>query len=144
MFEADVAQGDADGVLFDCLQLHLVVGDIALGGAGVAEDKGEVALVNALERDVEVLEGFVGHIGLGVGGGLAVFADIDTEHGEVACVARPHPVVGVATELAYVAGGCTHKAHIGEHLVDVHEVLVAVVEGLDDGFVVGAGHGLDT
>ena len=87
-----------------------------------------------------MLEGFVGHVGLGVVGRFAVLADVDTEHGEVTSVAGPHPVVGVAAELADVAGGSAHKADIGEDFVDVHKILVAVVEGFDDGFVVGAGN----
>ena len=58
-------------------------------------------------------------------------------------MAGPHPVVGVAAEFADIARGSAHKAYIGEDLVDIHEVLVAVVEGLDNGFVVCAGHGFD-
>ena len=141
--QTDVAQGYADGVFLQSLKVDLVVGDIALGGAGIAEDEGEVALVDPLEGDVEMFEGLVGDVGLGVVGGLAILAHIDAEHGEIARVARPHPVVGVAAELTNVAWGSTHKAHIGEDLVDVHEILIAIVEGLDDGFVVCAGNSLD-
>ena len=89
-----------------------------------------------------MFQGLVGDVVLVVGCGLAVLAHIDAEHGEVARVAGPHPVVGVAAELADIARGSTHEAHIGEDLVDVHEILVAIVEGLDDGLIVSTSHSL--
>ncbi len=74
-------------------------------------------------------------------GGFSVLG-VDTEDGEVARVAGPHPVVRVAAELANVRGRGADEAHIGEYFIDVHEVLVAVVEGFHDGLVVGARDGL--
>ena len=43
-------------------------------------------------------------------------------------MAGPHPVVGLAAELADGAGRSTHEAHVAVHLEDVEEILVAVVE----------------
>ena len=127
--------------------ISIVVGDVAARGAGVAEDEGEVALVDALEADFEVLQRTVGGVLLAEIGRLAV-GGIDAEDGEVARVARPHPVVGVAAELADVRGRGSDKAHVGEDLVDIHKVLVAIVEGFYHGLVVSTlggagGDGLD-
>ena len=110
---------------------------IAACGAGIAEDEGAVALVDALKADLEVLQGAVGSIVLAEVGGFAVFG-VDAEHGEVAGVAGPHPVVGVAAELADIAWRGAHKTHVGKDLIDIHEILVAIIERLDDGLVVSA------
>ena len=56
-------------------------------------------------------------------------------------MARPHPVVGVASKLAYVRRGRTNQTHVGEHLIDIHKILVAIVERLDDSLVVGTLNG---
>ena len=52
VLEANVAKGDADGVLLNGLEFNLMMCNVALGGAGIAEDKSKVAFVNTLERDV--------------------------------------------------------------------------------------------
>ncbi len=48
----------------------------------------------------------------------------------------PHPVVGIATELTDIRWRGTHQADVGEHLVDIHKILVAIVERLDDSLIV--------
>ena len=52
VLEANVAKGDADGVLLNGLEFNLMMCNVALGGARIAEDKSKVAFVNTLERDV--------------------------------------------------------------------------------------------
>ena len=59
-------------------------------------------------------------IGLGVG--------IDAEHGEVAGLAGPHPVVGVAAELTHRLGNGKDQAQIVELLVNGGKIAVAFVE----------------
>ena len=66
---------------------------------------------------------------------------VDAEHREVACVAGPYPVIGVAAELADRRGWRGHQTHVVELLVDEQELLVAVVHLLHGGLVAG-GFGL--
>ena len=73
-----------------------------------------------------------------VGRRAVVFRSIDAEHREVARVAGPDPVVGVAPELADRRGRRGHEAHVVELLVDEQELLVAVVHLFDRGFVARA------
>ncbi len=85
-------------------------------------------MVLGLQRDVL----------LGVGGRLAVGGGVDAEHREVACVAGPCPVVGVAAKLTHRRGRCAHQADILVDDMDEEEILVAVEHGLHRGLVVGA------
>ena len=96
----DVAGLD-DGFVLAFQQLaHLVGGHVALGAAGDAPDHGVVAVFDALETDGQRVFGFHGDVVLGVLGGAAVGCGVDAEHGEVAGMAGPYPVVGLVAELA--------------------------------------------
>ena len=75
--------GDFHG-LFQAIGSEEVV-----GGAGEAEDHGEVAVLQLAGADGEVVLGLEGDVLLGVGCGLAVGGGVDAEHGKVAGVAGP-------------------------------------------------------
>lgn len=79
--------------------------------------------------------GAVGNILGRVGGGLVVLAGVDAEEREVARMAGPYPVVGVAAELADRRGRRADQAYVVELLVDEQKLLVAVVHLLDRGLV---------
>ena len=79
--------------------------------------------------------GAVGNILGRVGGGLVVLAGVDAEEREVARVAGPYPVVGVAPELADRRGRGADQPHVVELLVNEQELLVAVIHLFDRGFV---------
>ena len=68
---------------------------------------------------------------------MAVLVGIDAEHAEVARVARPHPVVGVAAKLADVARRAAHEAHVGVGLVEQRIVFVSKEIRLDADLVRG-------
>ena len=107
-------EGDADVPRID----HLRVGLLAVGGARMARDEGQLTHGDAL--------GAEGQEGLGVVG-LAVL--VDTEQGEVQVVARVGVVVGIAAkgrDLQLRGGG---EAHVRELLVAVEPVFAALVEG---------------
>ncbi len=73
----------------------------------------------------------IGHVFFRIRGRSAVFVGIDAEHGEVARVPRPHPVVGIAAELTDRGGRSAHQPHVAVHLADEHQVLVASEKVLD-------------
>ena len=88
-----------------------------------------------------------GHIVVGRVSGLVIRPGVDPENAEIGIVARPHPVIGVATEFADRTGRGAHQSHIPEGLGDDEVVAVAVIERahhclvmralgghLDDGF----------
>ena len=110
---------------------------VFVGAGGIAEHKGEVAFFGAFQGDVKVFGGLVGHIVFVVHGGVTVLVGIDAEDAEIARVAGPDPVVGVAAKLADVARRAAHEAHVGEDLVEQHIIFVAQEEGLDAHFVFG-------
>ncbi len=80
--------------------VDLIGSHVALGRAGESHNHREVALLVALGRYGQVLLGLVGHVVGRIGGRFVLPVGIDTENGEVARMARPHPVVGLAAELA--------------------------------------------
>ncbi len=112
--------------------VDLVRGHVALRRAGESHYHGEVALVVSFQRYVEPALGLVGHVVLRVCRRTVVLAGIYAEYREVARVARPHPVVRVAAELAYRRGRGTHQTHVGIYLVDECEELVVAEEARHD------------
>ena len=103
----------------------------ALRAARVAHDHGEIAFLHALERDVQELARTHRDIVGGVLGGLVVGTGVNAEHREIAGVARPHPVVRVAAELAGRCGRSAHEAHVAVYF-GYNQVLDVVVVEADD------------
>ena len=71
--------------------------------------------------------GVVWHIVFAVLGGAVVAVGIDAEHAEVARLTGPHPVVGVASELAQCLGSGEYKAYVSIYLVLGNIVCISVV-----------------
>ena len=94
---------------------------------------GEIAFLDATGIDLEELLRTERHVLFRIGSRFVVLASIDTEDGEVASVARPHPVVGIATELTDGARRGTYQANVGIYLIYEQEVLVAVIKRTDIG-----------
>ena len=128
----DIDNGGIEGV---DIVVNAVARHITLCAAGEAPNHGKVILLHAIKTDGKVMLGSQRNIVLAVGGRITVLVSIDAENREVASVTRPHPVVGVATELANRRVGHAYETHIGEHLIDKHVVLIALKENLDDGVI---------
>ena len=82
--------------------LDAIAGEVTLGAAWITHGHGIVAILVTLQGNLRPTLRVIRYIVLAVGGrtiGLRV--GIDAEYGEVACLARPHPVVGVATKLTH-------------------------------------------
>ena len=105
---------------------------VALGRAWEAHNHTEVALLYTLKRDVEPLLSLVWHVLLRVCSGAVILASVYAEDREVACVAWPHPVVGVATKLTDRGWRSADKADVGIYLVGEGKELVATEERRDD------------
>ena len=133
--QVETARADGDlrrvGALGDVA--HGVREDVLLRVARESVDHREVALADASGRDGEELSGAVGNVVGRVGRRFVVLRGVDPEDGEVARVAGPDPVVGVAAELADRRGRRGHQAHVVELAVNEQELLVAVVHLLDRG-----------
>ena len=119
--------------------LHAPAAEVAVGAARVAKNHGEVAVVDALGAHGQVVLGAKGYVVWAVLRRRSVFGRIHTKHREIARVAGPHPVVGVSAVFAYTAWGSPHQAHVIELLIDEQIKLVAMVECLNRGLVVGSG-----
>ena len=131
------ADEDPLGILDPEQVVDLVRGGVTLRRAGESHDHGKVALVVTVERDLEELLGLVGDIFGRIVGRTVVLAGIDAEDREIARMTRPHPVVGVAAELADRRGGRTHQTHVRIDLHDEGEELVSAEERLDGDLHVG-------
>ena len=64
-------------------------------------------------------------------GRIVVFIGIYAEEGKVTRVAGPDPVVRVASEFADGRGRSSYEPYVPEDLVEIQEILVAVVRGVD-------------
>jgi hypothetical protein len=80
------------------------------------------------------VSGFEGDVGGVVVGGFAVLAHVDAEDGEVAGMAGPFPVVGVAAVFTDAFGRGADESHVAVALVDEGEELVAFEQRADAGF----------
>ena len=116
--------------------LQLGGGLETLGTARIAHDHGKIAILVAFEGYLQRLLGYVGNIVLAIVGRFVVGTGIDPEHGEIARVARPHPVVGLAAEFSHGCRGCAHKTDIRIGLGHNQIEDVAVVERRDAGLAV--------
>ena len=123
----DGAGVDGDAVLRDHL-LELGGRLEPLGAARITHDHRVVAFLDALEGDLQVALGLVGTVLRAVGGRLVVGTGVHAEHREVAGVAGPHPVVGLAAELAHGCRRSAHEAHVVVGLGDDQVGDVVVVE----------------
>ena len=70
---------------------------------------------------------------LAVGCRLVIGTCIYAEHGEIARMARPHPVVRIPAEFSDRAGRSEHHTDIIENIVDNQEILVIIIERYDIG-----------
>ena len=99
---------------------------------------GEVAVFVALGRNGQVHGSPVRHVLRRiVGRRRPVRSSIDTEYGEVARVTRPHPVVGIAPELAYRTGRSTDETDVGVLVHDEKEILVPTEKALHEYLLAG-------
>ena len=125
-------QAGGTGLHGDTVAIHhgleLVSGLEALGAARITHDKGEVTFLDTAERDLQGLLRGVGNVGGGISGRLVVLVGIDAEHGEVAGMTRPLPVVGLTTELTEGCRRSADETDIGIGLIDNQIENILVVE----------------
>ena len=140
--QTGAAHADAQGIAHLLHVPHRVAGDVALGVAGEAVDHGEVPLFHAVHVDGQAAAGGVGHVGEGRFRRTVVRTGIDAEEAEVPRMAGPHPVVGIATEVADATGRRTHQSHIAEGLRHDEVPTVAIVERPHHRIVAPTGRGL--
>lgn len=76
---------------------------VTIGTARVTGHHHEVACAQRLVGELQIVLGLVRHVVLGIGGRLAVLAHVGAVERKITGVARPHPVVDIATELAHAA-----------------------------------------
>ena len=103
-------------------------GEVAVSATGEADGHRVILLAVTLEGDFGHVAGVIGLVVGAVVGRLIVGAGVDTEDGEVARVACPHPVVRIAAELTERRGRSEDESDVAEDVVDDEEVLV-VIEG---------------
>ena len=103
---------------------------MAVGAARVAQHHHEVAFLGVVLRQLDDVLRLVRHVVLRELGRFAVRAHVGAVEAVVAGVAWPHPVVGVAAELADAVGRRVHQAHIADlELLQAVELQAAVVAG---------------
>ena len=104
--------------------------EITLGGARIADGHSEVTLFITLHAHLCPALRVVRNVVLRISSrtiGLRV--GIDAEHGEVAGLARPHPVIGLTAELTHRLGHGEHQTNVGEVLIGRCIEAVALIEG---------------
>ena len=137
-FQPSCAQVDLHRVRpFDDIG-HGVGRDVLLRVARKTVDHREVALADSLRRDGEVARRAVGYVFAAEFRRSVLAVGIDAEEREVARMARPHPVVGIAAELADRRRRSCHETDVGVVAVYEQEILIAVKERLDIGPAVGS------
>ena len=99
-----------------------------LGAAGIAHHHGVVAFLYALQGHLEALCGSHGNVVVVILCRHVVFIGIYAEHGEVAGVTGPHPVVRFTAEFTHGCRGSAHKADVLVRAVNNKIMDVVVVE----------------
>ena len=93
---------------------------VAAGASRIAYCHTEVPVLVAVHSDTGIVVEVQGNILRAVVGRLSVLVGIDAEDAEVASLARPHPVVGIAAELAHCLRGGEDKSDVAIDLVIAH------------------------
>ena len=112
--------------------------EVAVCASRVAYGHAVIAWLVAFEADGSIAWSAQRHVVGTVLGRIAVLVGIDTEHRGLA---RPHPVVGIATKLAESLRTRKDKAHVAVHLVVRHVVGIAAVKGSNAAVHVAVGLG---
>ena len=102
---------------------------------GTAVNECEIALVHSRRGNRKPVPGTVGNVVQRVVRRLVVGIRIDAEHGEIARMTGPHPVVRIAAELTDGRGRSTHEPHVAVGTEQEKEILVAVIERFHRDFV---------
>ena len=97
----------------------------------------KVALAQSARRNRERATRTERHVIFRVVGRSIVGPRIDAEQRKVARMARPHPVVGIAAELADRRRRSRHETDVGVVAVYEQEILIAIEKRLDIGPAVG-------
>ena len=103
---------------------------VAIGGTGIAGHHDEIAFAQRLVGELQPVPGLVRHVVLGKRRRLAVLVHVHAIEGEVAGVARPGPVVDVATEFADAGGRRIRQAHVLDFQVAEQAIGVAAEEAV--------------
>ncbi len=110
---------------------------MALCHAGKAGDHHEIAFAQRLVGDLEPGLGLVGHVLLGIGHGRAIGRDIGAVEAEIAGMARPLPVVGLAAEIADAARRSIDQPHVLDLELLLQEIGLPTEIGTDVAAAIG-------
>ena len=107
---------------------HFVGDHITPVASGESHNEREVTFLVACKADRKVFLYLQGYIIFGVFRRFSILIGINAEQGEVTCMARPHPVVGICTKLTYGRRRCTYHADITIRSLDEQIVTVSAIE----------------
>ena len=110
---------------------HLPRGIILVGTTRKTDDHGIIIRLDPVGRDLQPTFRAQGHVILRIGRGFTILVGINPEDGEVARMARPHPIVGIGPELADRRGRRPDQTDIRIDLLGEHIILVPIIKGLD-------------
>ena len=86
--------------------------EVSLGASRITNGHTEVALCIAIQRNGRYMARMVGAIFGRIVGRLVIGISINTEDAEIARMARPHPIVGVPSELTHRSRRSIYQPHI--------------------------------
>ena len=116
------------GVAIFHLLIHPIGRHPAVGTTRITQDHRKILLFHSFETYIEVFLCLHRNILRRILSRIAILIGVYTEHGEVACMAWPFPVVGIPPEFAYILRRSTHQAHILEVLIYKVIELIALEE----------------
>ena len=120
------------GVLRVTHLLYTIAGEITLRAARIAHGHGEITFLISLQGHFRPPLRLVRHVVLGISrGAIGLGIGVDAEHGEVASLARPHPVVGLSSKLTHRLGHGEDQPQVGEVLVSGGVPFVALIESVN-------------
>ena len=110
---------------------HFVGNHISPVTSRKSHHKGEISFLNSGNADFQVFLYLQRNVIFWIFGWFSVLVRINTEKGKVACVTRPHPVVGICTEFADGRRRSAYHTNITVHRFDEHIIFVSSVKSLE-------------
>ncbi len=116
---------DIVGQLF--LAVHLDRRHITGGGSGIAQCHDKISLFYAFQTYGKGMFCLIRPVFGSIIGRFIVRSGINPEHGKIARMAGPHPVVGVGTEFSDGRRRSSHKPDVGIYFINYQVILIAPV-----------------
>ena len=110
---------------------HFVGNHIPPVTSGESHDKGEISFLNSGEADLQMFFHLQRNVVFRIFCRFSILVRVNTEERKVACVTRPHPVVGISSEFTDGRRRSPYHTNITVYCFDEQIIFVSSIKSLE-------------